>query len=59
MKKIIIYILFIPSVIAANGIQEQTELIIKSGLDEYPGLAVNEYVCMAAAKKCGLNDDQV
>ncbi len=30
-------------------------LIIKSGLDEYPGLAVNEYFCMTAAKKCGLN----
>jgi serine/threonine-protein kinase HipA len=30
-------------------------LIIKSGLDEYPGLAVNEYFCMSAAKKCGLN----
>lgn len=29
-------------------------LIIKSGLDEYPGLAVNEYFCMTAAKKCGL-----
>jgi serine/threonine-protein kinase HipA len=30
------------------------ELIIKSGLDEYPGLAMNEYFCMTAAKKCGL-----
>ena len=30
-------------------------LIIKSGLNEYPGLAVNEYFCMTAAKKCGLN----
>ncbi len=29
-------------------------LIIKSGLDEYPGLAVNEYFCMTAAKNCGL-----
>ncbi|MBU0681214.1 MAG: type II toxin-antitoxin system HipA family toxin [Proteobacteria bacterium] len=30
-------------------------LIIKSGLAEYPGLAVNEYFCMVAAKGCGLN----
>lgn len=30
-------------------------LIIKSGLDEYPGLAVNEYFCMTAAEKCGLS----
>lgn len=29
-------------------------LIIKSGLDRYPGLAVNEFFCMTAAKKCGL-----
>ena len=30
-------------------------LIIKSGLKEYPGLAVNEYFCMTAAKNCGLH----
>ena len=30
-------------------------LIIKSGLEEYPGLAVNEFICMTAAKKCGLS----
>ncbi len=30
-------------------------LIIKSGLAEYPGLAVNEYFCMTAAQKCGLS----
>ncbi len=29
-------------------------LIIKSGLDEYPGLAVNEFFCMSVAKNCGL-----
>lgn len=29
-------------------------LIIKSGLDEYPGLAVNEFICMSAARECGL-----
>jgi len=30
------------------------DLIIKSGLEEYPGLVVNEYFCMTAARKCGL-----
>ncbi|MEA3469923.1 MAG: type II toxin-antitoxin system HipA family toxin [Thermodesulfobacteriota bacterium] len=30
-------------------------LIIKSGLGEYPGLAVNEYFCMTAAENCGLH----
>ncbi len=30
-------------------------LIIKSGLNEYPGLAVNEYFCMTAARNCGLD----
>jgi serine/threonine-protein kinase HipA len=30
-------------------------LIIKSGLEEYPGLAVNEFICMSAAQKCGLS----
>ena len=29
-------------------------LIVKSGLDEYPGLAVNEFICMSAAQKCNL-----
>ena len=29
-------------------------LIIKSGLHEYPGLAINEFFCMTAAKKCDL-----
>lgn len=29
-------------------------LIVKSGMDEYPGIAVNEFVCMSAAINCGL-----
>ncbi len=33
-------------------------LIVKSGLDEYPGLAVNEFICMSAALKCGLEVPQ-
>ncbi|MBA1323159.1 type II toxin-antitoxin system HipA family toxin [Pseudomonas plecoglossicida] len=31
-----------------------SELIIKSGRDEYPGLAINEYLCMTIAQASGL-----
>ncbi len=31
-----------------------SDLIVKSGGDDYPGLAVNEYVCMSAAKRAGI-----
>jgi len=31
------------------------DLIVKSGQEAYPGLAVNEFICMSAALKCGLN----
>ena len=30
------------------------ELIVKSGLDAYPGLAINEYVCMTAVAAAGI-----
>ncbi len=30
------------------------DLIVKSGQDAYLGLAVNEFICMSAARKCGL-----
>jgi serine/threonine-protein kinase HipA len=30
------------------------EFIIKSGLDEFPGLAMNEYICMSIVKACGV-----
>lgn len=30
-------------------------LIVKSGLDEYPGLAINEYLCLSIAKKAGMD----
>lgn len=30
------------------------ELIIKSGRDEFPGLAINEYLCMAVAREAGI-----
>lgn len=31
-----------------------SELIVKSGGGEYPGLAVNEYVCMSIAREAGI-----
>jgi serine/threonine-protein kinase HipA len=31
-----------------------SDLIIKSGRDEFPGLAINEFVCMSIAKEAGL-----
>lgn len=30
------------------------ELIIKSGRDEYPGLAINEFLCMSVAQEAGI-----
>lgn len=32
-----------------------TDLIVKSGRQEYPGLAANEYLCMSIAKESGLS----
>lgn len=31
-----------------------SELIIKSGRDEFPGLAINEFLCMSVAKEAGI-----
>lgn len=31
-----------------------SDLIIKSGRDEFPGLAINEFLCMSIAKEAGL-----
>ncbi|MEO4046500.1 type II toxin-antitoxin system HipA family toxin [Pseudomonas sp. CAU 1711] len=31
-----------------------TDLIIKSGRDEFPGLAINEFLCMSVAQEAGL-----
>lgn len=31
-----------------------SDLIIKSGRDEFPDLAINEYLCMSVAKKAGI-----
>ena len=31
-----------------------SDLIVKSGRQEYPGLAANEFLCMSMARACGL-----
>ncbi|HVV96839.1 MAG TPA: type II toxin-antitoxin system HipA family toxin, partial [Rhodanobacteraceae bacterium] len=37
-----------------RGRANTAELIVKSGRDEYPHLAINEYICMTIAKTAGL-----
>lgn len=37
-----------------KGALTTRELIVKSAGDEYPGLAVNEFVCMSMAKEAGI-----
>ena len=43
-----------------NGIElprvtsKTSDLIIKSGRDEFPGLAINEFLCMSMAKEAGI-----
>jgi serine/threonine-protein kinase HipA len=31
-----------------------SDLIIKSGRDEFPGLAINEFLCMSIAREAGI-----
>ncbi|WP_426808753.1 type II toxin-antitoxin system HipA family toxin [Pseudomonas sp. WOUb67] len=41
--------------IAPQRVTSKTsDLIIKSGRDEFPGLAINEYLCMSVARKAGV-----
>ena len=35
-----------------------SDLIIKSGRDEFPGLAINEFLCMSIAKEAGISVPQ-
>lgn len=44
-----------PKVIVPERVRANTaELIVKSGRDEFPHLAVNEYLCMSMAKAAGI-----
>lgn len=38
----------------AKFTSKTNDLIIKSGRDEFPGLAINEYLCMSVARDAGL-----
>ncbi|QXH51856.1 type II toxin-antitoxin system HipA family toxin [Pseudomonas fakonensis] len=40
--------------LAQRFTSKTSELIIKSGRDEYPGLAINEYLCMSIAQAAGI-----
>src|SRR5262249_40525284 len=42
-------------VVPERATANTSELIVKSGRDEYPHLAINEYVCMSIARTAGLS----
>jgi len=52
----------VPQVVAPNAMEpapskatvRTSDLIVKSGRQEYPGLAANEFLCMSIAKESGL-----
>jgi serine/threonine-protein kinase HipA len=46
----------VPEQVLANGKATllTPELIVKAGRDDFPGLAINEYVCMDAARRAGI-----
>lgn len=47
--------LLVPEIpVAGKAALATSELIVKSGGADYPGLAVNEYVCMQIARRAGL-----
>jgi serine/threonine-protein kinase HipA len=37
-----------------RGSMMTSEFIVKSGLNEFPGLAINEFVCMSVVRACGI-----
>jgi len=39
---------------AMKGTARTADFIVKSGLSEYPGLAINEFICMTAAAQAGI-----
>ena len=43
-----------PQASAQKFTSKTNDLIIKSGRDEFPGLAINEYLCMSIARDAGL-----
>lgn len=43
-----------PETLPQRFTSRTSDLIIKSGRDEFPGLAINEFLCMSVAKEAGL-----
>lgn len=43
-----------PEPMAQRFTSKTSELIIKSGRDEFPGLAINEFLCMSVAREAGI-----
>lgn len=43
-----------PESLAQRFTSKTSELIIKSGRDEFPGLAINEFLCMSVAREAGI-----
>lgn len=41
--------------VAPRFTSKTSDLIIKSGRDEFPGLAINEFLCMSVAKEAGIS----
>lgn len=39
----------------ARFTSKTSDLIIKSGRNEFPGLAINEFLCMSVAKEAGIS----
>lgn len=44
----------VPENPAAKATMLTSELIVKSGLDDFPGLAINEFICMTIVSRCGV-----
>jgi serine/threonine-protein kinase HipA len=44
----------VPEIPVAKATMLTSELIVKSGLDDFPGLAINEFICMTIVGRCGV-----
>lgn len=44
----------VPEQPAAKASMMVSDFIVKSGLSDFPGLAINEFVCMTIAARCGI-----
>lgn len=44
----------VPELPVTKAAMATTDFIVKSGLQEFPGLAINEFVCMRIVARCGV-----